>query len=402
MVYTLMSTILSFNYHKIASEYICILWFFLYCKNNILSYTSNMTVLITTIISFLIVSLLAYLGLLLFKKIKLLDRPWNDLKNTRKPVPTLQGIFAYIAFWMVFLILFPQHLSSPIFLGLAIGVLPIFLVELLEELGYMGRISIRIHPWARLLVHIFSALLAVYIGWIGVWHEIILGWTVYYIPVRWFMLFFVVWSIFCVNAINWIDGIYGQASGVSGIGFLTIYLLIKFVVMQEYTQFTNLEALLFIQDASLVMGIISLVYTVVEFKPLGLVRDVGIMFFGFALAYLSVLGGAKIGTLVVALSLVIFDAIWVGLYRIFIIKKSPMKGDYTHLHHRLLGLGWNRTEIRVFVWGWSLIMMVLILLQGTNRINKIIIFVMMALIFFGINGYLFLIKKLPYGLNQKK
>jgi len=33
---------------------------------------------------------------------------------------------------------------------------------------------------------------------------------------------------------------------------------------------------------------------VIEFKPLGLVRDVGIMFFGFALAYLAVAGGAKI------------------------------------------------------------------------------------------------------------
>ena len=32
---------------------------------------------------------------------------------------------------------------------------------------------------------------------------------------------------------------------------------------------------------------------------------------------------------------------------------------------------------------------------GTNRMNKIIIFVIMALLFFGVNTYLFLIKKLP-------
>ena len=38
----------------------------------------------------------------------------------------------------------------------------------------------------------------------------------------------------------------------------------------------------------------SMIYTVIEFKPLGLVRDVGIMFFGFSLAYLAVAGGAKI------------------------------------------------------------------------------------------------------------
>lgn len=345
---------------------------------------------------------IAIIGMILFKKFKILDRPGNDLKNTRKPVPTLQGIFAYLAFLAVFGILDPEYFSSPLFLGLAIGGLPIFLVELVEELGYMGKLSIRIHPFIRLLVHIGSAILAVVISWIWGGNEFIVAGVVYHIPVWGFMLFFVIWSIFCINAINRVDGVYGQASGVSGIGFLTIYLLIKFIVLREYTIFPNLEALTFIQDASLIMGIISLIYTVIEFKPLALVRDVGIMFFGFALAYLSVLGGAKIGTVVVALSLVIFDAIWVGLYRIFIIKKSPLKGDYTHLHHRLLWLGRNKTEIRVFVWTWSIVMMIFMLLQGTDRTNKIIIFVLMALIFFGVNGYLFLVKKLPCGLKMKK
>lgn len=65
------------------------------------------------------------------------------------------------------------------------------------------------------------------------------------------------------------------------------------------------------QNLAFVLFSVSLVSTFIEYKPLALVRDVGIMFFGFSLAYLSVLGGAKIGTLVVALSLVIFDAIWV-------------------------------------------------------------------------------------------
>ena len=50
------------------------------------------------------------------------------------------------------------------------------------------------------------------------------------------------------------------------------------------------------------------------------------MFFGFAIAYLSVAGGDKIGTLVVALSLPLFDAAWVGLYRIFVLKKIPSMG----------------------------------------------------------------------------
>jgi len=54
------------------------------------------------------------------------------------------------------------------------------------------------------------------------------------------------------------------------------------------------------------------------------------------------MGGAKIGTLLVVLSLPIFDAIWVFVNRIFVMKKSPMKKDYTHLHYRLMALGRTR------------------------------------------------------------
>ena len=90
------------------------------------------------------------------------------------------------------------------------------------------------------------------------------------------------------------------------------------------------------KELALILAIISLVYTVVEYKPLGLIRDVGTMFLAFGLAYLSVVGGTKIGTVIVALSLVIFDAIWIIWYRIFVLKKNPMKGDYKHIHHRLL------------------------------------------------------------------
>lgn len=146
-------------------------------------------------------------------------------------------------------------------------------------------------------------------------------------PQRLLAIGFALWSTLCINAINWFDGIYGQASGVSSIGFLTILLLIEFVVFREYTNFTeaNMQILLFVKNISFVLFVIALVSTIVEYKPLGLVRDVGIMFFGFALAYLSVVGGAKIGTLIVALSLVIFDAIRVGLRRIFVMKKNPLK-----------------------------------------------------------------------------
>ena len=346
---------------------------------------------------------MAFVGLKLFRRLHILDKPGNDLKNTRKPVPTIQGIFVYVWFFLTIVLLFPQYLHNNLFWGLLFGSLPIVIFELFEELNYIGKISFKIPPMFRLIGHIAGALLAVWIGSFAPQEFIINGHA--RIMPQWLLAIgFVLRSILCINAINRFDGIYGQASGVSSIWFLTIFCLIQFVVFKEYTNFTeaNLQTLLFVKNISFVLFCISLVATVVEYKPLGLVRDVGIMFFWFSLAYLSVVGWAKIGTLIVALSLVIFDAIWVWLWRIFVMKKSPLKGDYTHLHHRLLWLWRTRKEVRGFVRIWSIIMMIFILIQWTDRLNKIIIFTVMAMVFFGVNYYLFIVKKMPCGLAMKK
>lgn len=353
-------------------------------------------------LAFLVIVLVAILWLFIFRKLKILDKPWADLKNTRKPVPTMQWIFAYIWFWLVVFFLFPEYLSNQVCIWLAVWVLPIIILEIVEELGYLWRLNFRINPIIRVCVHLISAILAIWISWIWVWQELVIMWNVFLIPQWIFIIFFAIWSIFCINAVNWVDWIYAQASGVSAIWFLTIFLLLKFVVLTHYTVFNNLDVLILTTDLSFILFLISVVYSFVEYKPLWLVRDVGIMFFGFALAYLSVVGGAKIWTVVVALSLVLFDAIWVGLYRIFIKKKSPAKWDYTHLHHRLIGLWWNRREVRIFVRVWSIVMMILMLLQWANRLNKIIIFGMMFFIFFWVNYYLFIVKKMPCGLEKLK
>ena len=345
----------------------------------------------------------AFAGLKISRWLKILDKPGNDLKNTRKPVPTIQGIFVYVWFFLIVALLFPHYLHNNLFWGLFFGSLPIIIFELFEELNYIGKINFKMPTYLRLIVHVLWWFLAVRIG--HFWPQELVIWTMKrMVPQAVFIIFFVLRSILCINAINRFDGIYGQASGVSSIGFLTIFLLIQFVVFKHYTNFTdaNMQTLMFVKNMSFVLFCISLVSTVVEYKPLGLVRDVGIMFFWFSLAYLSVVGWAKIWTLIVALSLVIFDAIWVWLWRIFVVKKNPLKGDYTHLHHRLLGLWRTRKEVRAFVRIWSLIMMIFILIQWTDRSNKLIIFTVMAMVFFGINYYLFVVKKLPCGLDLKK
>jgi UDP-N-acetylmuramyl pentapeptide phosphotransferase/UDP-N-acetylglucosamine-1-phosphate transferase len=171
----------------------------------------------------------------------------------------------------------------------------------------------------------------------------------------------VLWFLLFINAINWIDGINGISTGVTSIGFLTIYLLITRIVIPLYGVVE--PEVIMAQELSGILFGISVVYASIERKPLALVRDIGVMFLGFMLAYLSLLGGGKIGIIMVSLALVIFDAAWVIINRMIIMHKNPLKGDYTHLHHRLLRLGRSRSEVRVFVRGRSLFLMIIMLLQ---------------------------------------
>lgn len=114
------------------------------------------------------------------------------------------------------------------------------------------------------------------------------------IPNRLLYLAFALWSTFVINAINRIDGTNAQGNGILTIGFFTIFALIQRVVFPAYTEYTNLETLLLVRELSLILALISFIYTVIEYKPLALIRDVGTMFLAFGLAYLSVIGGAKI------------------------------------------------------------------------------------------------------------
>ena len=355
------------------------------------------------LLSILVTWIILFWWLFLFKKLRILDRPWSDIAWQRKPVPTILWIFVFIAFLTNVFIFFPWYFQNNIFLWLIAWWGIIIFFSLLDELNYLWILKRKIPLSVRALSHILACLVALRISWLNIVDIKIWSFT-FDIPIIVFTLFFIVWSVICINAINRFDGINWQASGVSAIWFITIFLIIKFIVIPNYPVITENEKFILdmIQNLSFFLFVIGLISTIIEYKPIWLLRDVWIMFFGFAIAYLSILWWAKIWTLLVALSLVIFDWIRVGINRIFIMKKNPIKWDYTHLHYRLMWLGRSKKETRVFVRIWSIVMMILMLMQWINRTNKIIILIMMALIFFGVNIYLFWIKKLPCWLKINK
>ena len=51
----------------------------------------------------------------------------------------------------------------------------------------------------------------------------------------------------------------------------------------------NATILRMITDISFVMIILGIIYTIIEYRPMGRLRDIGTMFLGFTLAYLALL-----------------------------------------------------------------------------------------------------------------
>ena len=65
---------------------------------------------------------------------------------------------------------------------------------------------------------------------------------------------------------------------------------------------------------------------------------------GFLIACLSIIGGAKMATVLMVMALPILDAIWQMVNRI-LTGRSPFRGDRGHAHHRLLDLGFSNARL---------------------------------------------------------
>lgn len=149
------------------------------------------------------------------------------------------------------------------------------------------------------------------------------------------------------NVINLIDGLDGLAAGVTSIA------AVSFLVLAAQTN--RLEA------AALAAALIGacLGFLRYNFNPASIfMGDAGSMFLGFALASISLLGVMKSVaaiTLVVPLLIVgvpIFDTASAIVRRIK-HKRPIQEADKGHIHHRLLGRGFDQRQTVLIIYLWS-------------------------------------------------
>ena len=335
-----------------------------------------------------------------------LDKPGKDVPK-RNRVPTLQWITLIVWFIIICAVRYPSYISFSVnnpFFGLLLWGWLVAVLSFIDELWLILHKKYRISAWVRLLWHVGAALIAYSVSGVGItefqlpWWVLIEFWTfsILLLTVGRYLMF--------INAINWFDGVYGLASWISSIWFYTIVLLLGFVVFKAYPDMSveRMMLLTSVYNMAFIFWSLSLVAFVMEWKPWWLMRDVGTMFLWFALAYLALLWWAKIGMMIVVLALPLFDAIWVIIDRLHRRKKHPFHGDLSHLHHRLLALNRNRNEVRIAILLSSVLMLIMMLLLGDDRMWKVIIFVLIACVFFGVNAYLYWIKWFPVEFDPKK
>lgn len=165
------------------------------------------------------------------------------------------------------------------------------------------------------------------------------------------VLFTWFWMVGMMNAVNFMDGQDGLATGLVAIAGLFIT-----IISWRLNQYT--VALLSVIFTGAVAGFLPH-----NWSPARIwMGDSGAQFLGIALAVLAVIGGAKFALLLLILGLPILDIAWVMFKRIR-RGQNPMRRDElplhareTHLHYRLLFGGLSTRQICLVFYGSTILL----------------------------------------------
>jgi UDP-GlcNAc:undecaprenyl-phosphate GlcNAc-1-phosphate transferase len=184
--------------------------------------------------------------------------------------------------------------------------------------------------------------------------------------------FTVLWVVGMINSLNFIDGLDGLSSGVAIIAALTLGTIsLSAGIAQPF-----IAALCFALAGALV-GFLRW-----NFQPASVfIGTSGVMFVGYTLAILSILGTAKVAVALLVLGVPIIDAFWIIVRRL-VQGRSPFSPDRGHLHHRLLDVGLSHRQTVVIIYAVCIVLGLLSLfLSGANQFLAFVgVFVLIGLL----------------------
>jgi len=285
-------------------------------------------------VAFLIALILTPVVRSLAVKMGAVDDPKLDKNPERRmhtrPIPRMGGLAIVFGFLLSTLVFLPMN---PQLQGMLLGAVVIVVLGIFDDIYDLP-------AKLKLVVQLVAALIATLSGNVitdlsnpnifssnPYWHLGLLS-----VPVT------VLWIVAMTNAVNLIDGLDGLACGVSSISSLTL-LVIALLLGEPQVA---------IMVAALAGGCLGfLPYNMNPAKIF--MGDTGATFLGYVLACISVQGLFKMYTLIsfvvpfLLFGLPIFDTCFAFIRRIA-HGQSPMHADRSHVHHRLIDMGFSQKQ----------------------------------------------------------
>lgn len=183
------------------------------------------------------------------------------------------------------------------------------------------------------------------------------------------------WIGLMMNTVNFLDGLDGLAAGVALIAGLMLFANSAFRVSPAQTS----VALLPLAMTGACLG-----FLMYNFFPAKIYLGGGAPLLGFLLAALSIIGGAKMATILLVMGLPLMDSAWQAISRL-LRGENPMRGDRGHLHFRLLDTGiLSHRQIVIFYYVFCAFFGVLTLVLESQLYKFIAFGVMLSLIIIGL------------------
>jgi UDP-GlcNAc:undecaprenyl-phosphate/decaprenyl-phosphate GlcNAc-1-phosphate transferase len=181
------------------------------------------------------------------------------------------------------------------------------------------------------------------------------------------------WLGLMMNTVNFMDGLDGLAGGVAFIAGTMLFINSAFILDPAQTSVSLLPLAL--------MGA-SLAFLLQNFYPARIFMGGGAIFLGYLLGTLSIIGGAKMATILLVMGLPLMDLVWQAANRLR-QGRNPMKGDRGHVHFRLLDRGFSQRQIVLVYYLFCTFFGVLTLITASRSFKFIAFGTMIALIVFG-------------------
>ncbi len=191
------------------------------------------------------------------------------------------------------------------------------------------------------------------------------------------------WIMGMTNTVNWLDGMDGLAGGVAFIAGAMLFINSAFRVQPAQTSVSLLPLAL--------MGA-ALGFLLYNFYPGRIQMGGSAYYLGYLLGTLSIIGGAKMATILLVVGLPVIDVAWTITTRLR-RGRNPAVGDREHLHYRLYDLGFSQRQIVLAYYSFCAFFGLLTLVTTSQIFKAVALGVMLFLVASG----LFVLSRLHYG-----